>query len=309
MVSLLNWIMKKMSKTIVFFGSGPVAAKSLLLLSKDFEIEAVITKPGMNKRDPVPVMDLSEKLGLKTLTPSNKNELNDLFKTRPVKSQVAVLIDYGIIVSQEVIDYFPLGIVNSHFSLLPEWRGADPITFSILSGQKETGVSLMLINAQMDEGKLLSQASIRIDNLTGPELTDKLISLSHKMLSEFLPKYISNTLTPYDQDSSIKPTYSRKLTKSDGHIDWNKSAEQLSREVRAYVEWPKSHTNIVGKDVVITKAHSVNLSGEPGKVEADKNSLTVFTGEGALVIDRLKPLGKSEMDSKAFISGYLRPTG
>src|SRR5690349_4191168 len=136
--------MKKISEPITFFGSGPVAAESLRLLAQSFTIEAVITKPRpAHHKGSVPVLELAEKLQIPVRTASTKSELDALFDSRPVKSRVAILIDFGIIVSQQVIDYFEYGIINSHFSLLPEWRGADPITFSILSGQPRTGISLM----------------------------------------------------------------------------------------------------------------------------------------------------------------------
>src|SRR4051812_14202772 len=134
--------------SIVFFGSGPVAAKSLELLAEYCNVEAVITKPQPeHHKEPFPVLTLAKKRDFKVFTPVGKKELSDLFETKPVTSQLGIVIDYGFIINQDVIDYFPLGIINSHFSLLPEWRGADPITFAILSGQKETGVSLMLITA------------------------------------------------------------------------------------------------------------------------------------------------------------------
>jgi methionyl-tRNA formyltransferase len=157
--------MTKMSEQIVFFGSGPVAAKSLEMLINNFNVEAVITKPQKpGHSDYLPVLELAQKLGIKTYTALNRKELNNVFEDRPTKCRLAILIDYGIILSQDVIDYFPLGIVNSHFSLLPEWRGADPITFSILSGQEKTGVSLMILSAGLDEGPLLVQESIKLDS-------------------------------------------------------------------------------------------------------------------------------------------------
>src|SRR5687768_5450622 len=124
--------MTSIDEPITFFGSGPVAAASLRLLAEDFTIEAVITKPRpAHHRGPVPVIELAEELGLKVYTAGNRRELDELFTGNPVRSSLAVLIDFGIIVSRQIIDYFPLGIINSHFSLLPEWRGADPITFAI----------------------------------------------------------------------------------------------------------------------------------------------------------------------------------
>ncbi len=306
--------MQKTSKTVVFFGSGPVAARSLELLARDFEVEAVITKPRpAHHRGPVPVLELAEKRGLKVFTPRGKAELSELFVAKPVTSAVGVVIDYGIIIAQEVIDYFPLGIVNSHFSLLPEWRGADPITFAILSGQPQTGVSLMLIVEKMDEGPLLAQATYDMPaNVTTPLLTNYLIDLSHSLLTEMLPLYMAGSVEVVPQEAaaqlagrSTAPSYSRKLTKEDGLIDWAKPAVQIERDIRAFIEWPKSRATLAGKEVVITEATVVNsTTGEPGVARADGKRLLVACGQGTLQIKKLKPAGKPEMTAEAFLAGY-----
>src|SRR6266567_5455079 len=149
----------KKSPTIVFFGSGPVAAATLEgLLAAGLQFEAIITKPrAPGHHGDVPVLELAQKQGLPFFTPQRKDELTELFRNHSFASPIGLVVDYGIIIAKEVIDAFPKGIVNSHFSLLPEWRGADPITFSVLSGQRKTGVSLMLINEKLDEGMLLAQ--------------------------------------------------------------------------------------------------------------------------------------------------------
>ena len=291
---------------IVFFGSGPVAAKSLELLAKNFEVEAVVTKPQPpHHKEEFPVLAFAKSKNIRVLTALNDKELSDLFVTNPIKSRLGVVIDYGVNIPRDVIDYFPLGIVNSHFSLLPEWRGADPITFSVLSGQPETGVSLMLISEKLDEGTLLKQAYLSVeDDVTTPILTDRLIDLSDQMLTESIPAYIAGKITPYPQDLTKPATYSRKLTKQDSVIDWAKPAQQIEREIRAYAGWPNSSTKIAGKDVIIIKAHVVDKSGQPGKVIADGKQLIVYCGKQALAIDRLKPAGKKEMSSEAFLAGY-----
>ncbi|MDB5182357.1 MAG: fmt, methionyl-tRNA formyltransferase [Candidatus Saccharibacteria bacterium] len=311
---------------VVFFGSGPVAAKSLELLAKNFEIEAVVTKPKpAHHHGDFPVLDIAEALKLPVKTVSNKADLDELMATKPFESEAGVLIDFGIIVSQKAIDYFPKGIINSHFSLLPEWRGADPITFSILSGQKQTGVSLMLLVEKMDEGPLLAQGVYDIlPGETTPSLTDYLIKLSDALLVDALPSYINNTPAPKTQvivkpvsqeevckmtDKPYEPTYSRKLTKEDGRIDWTKPAEQIEREIRAFIEWPKSYTTLAGKDVIITKAHSVPTNepgAKPGDFEAQKDIgvIMVNTSNGSICIDTLKPAGKKEMTAAEFIRGY-----
>lgn len=302
-----NLIMKKISKPIVFFGSGPVAAKSLELLLDSFEVEAVVTKPRpAHHKGPVPVLELATKHKLPVSTASSKKELDELFAAKPFVSELAILIDFGIIVSQKVIDYFRLGIVNSHFSLLPEWRGADPITFSILSGQKSTGVSLMMLTAGMDEGPLLSQVETTIENTaTTPELTEILIDKSYRALCETIPGYLSGDIKPVAQSSNPnKITYSRQLTKSDGIIDWTKPAARIEREIRAYTGWPQSRTSFGQLDVIITKAHVIDDTGKPGATTIIDKSPAVFCGQAALKIERLKPAGKKEMSGEAFLAGH-----
>lgn len=299
--------MKKISETVVFFGSGPVAAQSLELLAQNFAIEAVITKPQpAHHQETFPVLRLAQKLQLPTHTPTNKQSLSDLFQTKPVHSRLGVVIDYGIIISQDVIDYFTLGIINSHFSLLPLWRGADPITFTILAGENVTGISLMLINAELDEGPLLKQVELPVNSsMTTPKLTKQLIELSNRALDEVLPRYLNGDMKPYPQPQNIKPTYSRKLTKEDGLIDWHKPAVQLEREIRAFIEWPKSQTRLGSKEVIITAAHVIDtVPGSPGTMHIGNKELIVSCGEQALAIDHLKPAGKNEMDTTAFLAGY-----
>jgi methionyl-tRNA formyltransferase len=291
--------MKNMSKTIVFFGSGPVAAASLDFLSDHFNIEAVITKsvPAHHK-GVAPVEKLARKLKLPIIFASNKQELDNVIENHNFQSQIGIIVDYGVIVSQKIIDYFRLGIINSHFSLLPEWRGADPITFSILSGQSKTGVSLMLIRPTLDTGKLIARKSIQIDaNDTTPILTKKLVELSNRLLLEYVPRYISSEIKPKEQPHPDRATYSRKLTKADGLIDWNKSAEQIEREIRAFRGWPGSRTTVSDKIIIITKAHVTNTQNSKLDIHCGDNKY--------LSIDELiAPSGRT-MLAKDFINGYL----
>ena len=311
---------KLLDEPVVFFGSGPVAAKSLELLSEWADIEAVITKPKpAHHKGEFPVLEVAERLKLPVLTVSTKAGLDELMDTRPVRSRVAVLVDFGIIVSQGAIDYFELGIVNSHFSLLPEWRGADPITFSILSGQQETGVSLMLLVDKMDEGPLLAQTPFELSPATTtPELTTDLIEVSDQTLRHILPLYAAGSIAPAPQEQAAIPghqeaSYSRKLTKADSTLDFeHKPATQLEREVRAYLEWPKSRTRIGEVDVIVTRAHV--LEGEklkveggvqaPGALYRNGKELGFYTTDDIFIVDLLKPAGKPEMSAAAFLAGY-----
>lgn len=293
--------MSRTKPSVVFFGSGPVAAESLRLLQKHCEIEAIITKPA-TVRDMATVAQNTCVHSVNT-----KAELDDLITSQVFQSRLGVLIDFGIIVSQKVINYFEKGIINSHFSLLPEWRGADPISFSILSGQEKTGVSLMMIDVGMDTGKILTQKSLAIEkDDTTPQLTQKLIALSDQLLKEHIPRYLSGEIVPRSQPHPDRATYSRKLTKEDGVLDFTKPAEILEREIRAFADWPKSRTEIAGKDVVILKASvDPSRSGTPGEIfKTSDKQIGIATGSGALIIESLKPAGKKEMPASAFLAGY-----
>lgn len=300
--------------SIVYFGSGPLAAVSLSYLHRHFSIEAVITKPrAPHHKGAVPVIEFCQAQNIRIFTPASRQELTKLFAAQPFISRMGVVIDYGIIIDQDVIDAFALGIVNSHFSLLPQWRGADPITFAILSGQPKTGVSLMLIDAKMDEGPLLAQAECDITtSTTATSLTSDLVDISNALLNEILPLYATDTVLAAPQTNSIAEdttiSYSRKLAKADGVLDWQKPATQLEREVRAFIEWPKSRTTLGSIDVIITAAHATpsTTPKEPGYVEVipEQDVLMVNTSNGYFCIDRLKPAGKTEMTAADFIRGY-----
>lgn len=290
------------SLTTVFFGSGPVAAATLQgLLDAGLKFEAIITKPrAAGHRGSVPVLELAKAHNLQVFTPTRKTELSKLFAEHKFKSRVGLVVDYGIIIAKDVIDSFPKGIINSHFSLLPEWRGADPITFSILSGQATTGVSLMLINERLDEGELLSQQTLSLKpDITTPELTQQLITISNAMIMRDLPKYLSGDIIPYPQPTQPAPTYSRKLTKEDSNLDLTKPADQLEREVRAFIGWPKSKITVFGYPIVVTRAKVTNgLQDNALVLPAGSNSFLEIT-------QLIAPSGRT-MDGQAFLRGYKK---
>lgn len=288
--------------SLVFFGSGPVAEASLRVLVDHFDIEAVITKPATEQ--------IMQSFGRPVFTVSDRQELDDLVEKQHFTSRLGVIVDFGVIVSKKVIDSFPLGILNSHFSLLPRWRGADPISFAILEGDTKTGASLMLIEPTLDTGDILVQKSLPIaaDDTT-PTLTRKLIELSNHLLVEYIPRYLSGEVKPRSQPHPDRATHSRKLAKEDGLIDWAKPAEHIAREIRAFAGWPKSRATLAGKEVIITKAYSVPTAGpddKPGDIEItpEAQAIAVATSNGSLWIQKLKPAGKNEMTAAEFIRGY-----
>ncbi len=296
--------MKNEKISIVFFGSGPVAAASLALLKQQFYIEAVVTKATTYRE----MQSVDE--GLKVHTVSDKKDLDALFTTEKFDSSLGILIDFGIIVSNKIINYFEHRIINSHFSLLPELRGADPISFAILEGRQKTGVSLMVLVEAMDEGPIIKTEQYPLlGNETTPHLTESLVKLSYKLLTESISQYVDGELLPVEQEiimakHGLTTSYTRKLLKSDGLLDWTKSAEVLEREVRGYYDWPKSYTKFGDIDCIITSATVADSSGESGTLFISDKKLAVNCGQKALVIQKLKPAGKAEMDSQAFLAGY-----
>jgi len=299
---------------IVFFGSGPVAASSLELLLQHATIECVVTKPQPpHHHGSFPVIELCQRQNLKMYTPANKVELTTLVASQHLSSVLGVVIDYGIIIEQTVIDYFAHGIVNSHFSLLPALRGADPISFAVLSGQPQTGVSLMVITAGLDEGPILTHGTYDMPpSITTPSLTGQLILLSDQLLCDTLANYHAGSITALSQTEyaaahglSPQPSYSRKLTKADGHLDFNKPASVLEREIRAYLDWPRSRTTLAGKDVIITAATVLPPGPHPpSTVYVEDSNLIIATAQGDLQIDSLQPAGKKQMTAQDFLAGH-----
>lgn len=293
---------------IVFFGTGPVAAASLDYLATLFEIEAVITKPRAHGyKGSVPVEKLCAQRQFPVYFTANKTELDTILQNNSFSSTCGVVVDFGIIITQFVIDSFQMGIVNSHFSLLPQWRGADPITYTILSGQPKTGVSLMVIDAGLDTGKLITQRTITVDvKETTATLTGKLITLSNLLLSEYLPLYINGEIRTKSQPHPDRVTHSHKIAKSDARIDWNTPAVEIERKIRAFIPWPKARAMIGVIDCILIDANVTadTAQSTPGTIDVGTKSLIVNCSERSLSIATIQPLGKKEMPIQAFLAGY-----
>lgn len=294
--------------SVVFFGTGPISRATLEGISDTFQIEAVITKADSKSASDQliesPVKTWASLHNITVFQPRDKAELSQLIEEHAFTSSVGLVVDYGLIIPKTVIDSFPKGIINSHFSLLPQWRGADPITQAIVSGATKTGVSLMLIEEGLDTGPLIAQFPLPLsDNITIDQLEKQLVKLSNKLIQSTIPSYMKSEIIPWEQDKSVEPTYTKKLSKADGLVDWQLPAVTIERQIRAYLGWPGSHTTIGGKDVIVTTAHVENLSGQPGQAFKHGKELAVYCSQDALVIDRLKPAGKREMAGREFLAG------
>ena len=299
--------MNMMSKKILFFGSGPVAAASLEKLIKHTDVNLVITKRKAPRFKGTPPVELvANDHDMKLSFADNKTELEELILGMAEKFDLGIVLDYGVIITEKTIQSFPLGIINSHFSLLPEWRGADPITFSLLSGQVETGVSLMQIDSGLDTGKLFETSSISISTIdTNPSLTEKLIDLSDGLLKKNIPLILNKTATKFPQDTTKLTTFSKKIAKEDGLLNLNKPASVLEREIRAFKGWPRSYIKLGELDVIIEEATTSDVPVALGKITIDEQDhITIGTAKGSLKINKLMPFGKNVMSSKDFLNGY-----
>jgi len=310
-----------MNESIVFFGNERIATGVTTdtpilrsLLEQNYTIVAVVANyersKSRNNRD-LEVAKLAEEHRIPVLLPEKLSEIRE--QLSDFNAVAGILVAYGKIIPQSIIDIFPKGIINIHPSILPKHRGPTPLESAILNGDTETGVSIMQLAKEMDAGPVYSQSTLPLrGNETKQELADTLLDISQAMLTELLPGILSGAVVAAPQDDS-QATYDQRIAKEAALLDFTKTALQLEREIRAYAEWPKSRTTIGDKEVVITKAHVVSeLRAEsaeqnqvPGKIWKNSKQFGFYTTSGILAIDSLKPAGKVEMSAQAFLAGYV----
>ncbi len=300
--------MKKISRPIVFFGTEDFSAKSLkALIDANFEIAAVVTKPDSaqgrgNKIQAHLVKEIALDTNIPVWQPEKVIEISD--KLQNLQNPVGILVSYGNLIPEAILDMFSSGIINIHPSLLPKYRGPSPIESVILNGDLKTGVSIMKLTKEMDAGPIYSQIEI---DLTGNEysvdLYNALAQRGAELLVDILPAILDDQLQPTTQNED-EATYCKLISKTDGIIDWDKPATDIERQVRAFHKWPKSRTKLNDIELIITKARTSTENGEPGKLDLIEGSLRVYGGEGCLIIDALQPIGKKEMPIQAFLAGY-----
>jgi methionyl-tRNA formyltransferase len=310
-------MMKNEKPSLVFFGNERLAtgvttdAPTLrALIEAGYKVVAVVShyERGLSRSARrLEIQDVAEKYGIPVLLPGRPEDILDELSS--YNADIAVLAAYGKIVSEPVIDIFPKGIINIHPSLLPLHRGPTPIESVILSGEEQTGVSIMQLSKAMDAGPVFGFAPYSLDGTeTKQTLATTLLELGASLLIDLLPGILDGTVVGSPQDEQ-KATYDSMIKKEHGIIDWTKAAEQLEREIRAFVEWPKSQTKLGSVDVVITESHATTDNrpdSKPGEIEivVDAHMIRIECGSGSLWIDRLKPAGKNEMDVAGFLAGY-----
>lgn len=290
--------MKSTSKTILFFGTEEFSLKSLeKLIEADFTIGAVITKPdsqkGRGRKLTAPsVKTLALKHGIDVWQPNKLSEITE--KIANFDDPIGVLVSFGKIVPQSIIDLFNPGIINVHPSLLPLYRGPSPIESAIKNGDVQTGVSIMKLDAKMDAGPVYKQVALRLEgNETKPELYETLAEIGANTLATALPAIIDGSLQPAAQNDE-EAVYCQLLTKDQTTIDPAKfTATEIERIIRAHLGYPKTRLPFYGDTPIVTKARVSELA----------NDCTIITSDAFLQIDELVAKSGKTMTAQDYLRG------
>ena len=287
------------------------------LVEAGHQVVAVVTQPdkpkGRGKEMQVtPVKACAMKHNIPVFQPAKVKTPEAVEILRGYEAELFVVAAFGQILSKEILDMPKFGCINIHASLLPKYRGAAPIQWAIIQGEKETGVTLMQMDEGLDTGAMLAKCVVPIEATdTGESLFDKLALAVAKLLIDTLPAVEAGTLNPQPQKDE-ESCYARMIKKEMGRLDWKKSAAELERLVRGLNSWPSAFTYLNGKTLKIWEAavEEGNSTKKPGEVaEVTKEAIKVQTGEGLLVLKNVQLEGKKRMDVKAFLLGYPLEAG
>ncbi len=305
---------------IIFWGTPEFSIPSLeALIKADYNVVAVVTNPDelVGRKQiltPPPVKVLAEKYKIPVYQPEVlKNNEIFLKEFREIAPNLCIVAAYGKIIPKEILDIPSLGFLNIHPSLLPRWRGPSPIQYTILNGDTETGVTIIKMDERMDRGPIIAKSKIQISKskITYRELHNQLAKLGAELLIKTLPQYLGGAITSVSQDDS-KATYSKILKKDDGRIDWEKTAEEIERMIRAFTPWPGAWTvwPTVEKSsrVRIEKADTIesdSREGVPGRVWRDEaHPLLIQTKKGSIAVTELTLEGKRRLGADEFLKGH-----
>ncbi len=290
---------------VVFMGSPEFSVPSLeALMESPHEIAAVYSQPprkaGRGKSLRVtPVHDLAQKAGLLIRNPLNFSDFSDIEAFRTLEADIAIVIAYGLLLPQSVLDAPRLGCVNLHASLLPRWRGAAPIHRAIMAGDRETGVCLMQMDAGLDTGDVLAKVSTPIDPMTTTgDLHDQLAELSAQLLLANLDNIENLSPKPQSEDGV---EYAAKISKDEAKINWNFSARALQCHIHGLSPFPGAWSTLSGERIKFHRVEVVDIRGEPGQIADDQ--LTITCGDGALRPKEIQRAGKRAMPIAEALNG------
>ncbi len=298
---------------IIFMGTPEFAAPTLqALINSPHDVVAVYSQPPRpvgrgHKVQPSPVQVLAEehKIPVQTPTSLKTQEAQNVFAA--YKADLAIVVTYGLILPAAILEAPRLGCLNIHVSLLPRWRGAAPIHHALLAGDTETGITIMQMDEGLDTGPMLTQKAFPITpTTTVAELYETLSQAGAQLLLETLPPFSRGELTSTPQPES-GVCYASKITKNMGKLDWNSSAQELDRKIRALNPWPGTWFDWNGKLIKVRKAKVISRQGQVGVVLDQQ--LTVACGQDALQLLEVQAPGKNPMPVKDFLNGYNMPVG
>jgi methionyl-tRNA formyltransferase len=277
------------------------------LIESDNDVVAVVTKPdtpkGRGRRViPPPIKILTIDYNIPVLQPEKIKTEEFYSELKKCELDMICVAAYGKILPKNILDLPPYGCINVHASLLPKYRGAAPINWAIVRGEKITGITTMMMDEGMDTGDILLQKEVKI------EVEDNAESLSEK-LSIVGAELLIETISLQKQDHS-KATYAPMLKKENGIIDWRTSSEEIKNLIRGTLPWPGAHTTIDGKNLKLYKAEVSHGIGKPGEVMLSESGiLRVATGDGSIDIKEIQIEGGKRLSTRAFLSGRKIPTG
>lgn len=294
------------SLRIIFAGTPDFAARHLAaLLNSQHQVVGVLAPPdkpaGRGKKlTPSPVKVLAEEHDIPVFQPRTLRTEESQQWVMAQQADIMIVVAYGLILPQAILDIPRLGCLNVHGSLLPRWRGAAPIQRSIWAGDQETGITIMQMNAGLDTGDMLLKAICPITNEdTSASLYEKLADIGPKALLNTLDLITSGTVQPEIQDDTLA-TYAEKLSKNEAKVDWNLSASQIQRCIRAFNPWPMSFFLVDDQPIKIWQAEVIveQTTQSPGTIiNADKKGIQIATADGILNIVQLQPPGKKAMSA------------
>lgn len=298
---------------MIFMGTPDFSVPALKALAEQgHQVIAVVTQPDKPKGrgkavQMTPVKEAALELNIPVYQPVKVREEGFLQQIEAMEPEVIVVAAFGQILPQRLLDIPKYGCINIHASLLPKYRGAAPIQWVIIDGEKETGITTMQMNAGLDTGDMLEKAVVPIDpEETGGSLHDKLSAAGGKLILSTLDKLEKGQLVPVPQTEE-NTCYAKMLDKALGKIDWNQDAQRIERLIRGLNPWPSAYTGLEGKTLKLWQAKVVeeDYPGQPGQVvKAGKNELLIKTGKGTLSVLSLQLEGKKRMDTGAFLRGY-----
>jgi len=295
---------------IIFAGTPDFAARHLdALLASEHQVVGVFTQPDRpagrgNKLTPSPVKTLAQTHAIPVFQPKSLRPAENQQLVADLQADVMVVVAYGLILPQAVLTMPRLGCINVHGSLLPRWRGAAPIQRSLWAGDSETGVTIMQMDVGLDTGDMLYKLSCPITAQdTSATLYDKLAQLGPQGLLETLAQLADGRAQPEKQDDA-QANYAEKLSKEEARLDWQLSAAQLERCIRAFNPWPVSYFLIEDQPVKVWQATVLpHVAKQPGEiVAADKHGIQVATAEGVLNLQLLQPAGKKAMSAQDLLN-------